>query len=73
MTTTGETPAGAASPSFEESLRRLEKVVKEMESGELPLDEMMKRFEEGRALVAACNTALAAIRQRVEETLRKPE
>ena len=73
MTTTEETPAGTPSPSFEESLRRLEKVVKEMESGELPLDEMMKRFEEGRALVAACNTALAAIRQRVEETLRKPE
>ncbi len=73
MTTTAETPAETASPSFEESLRRLETVVREMESGELPLDEMMRRFEEGRALVTACNTALAAIRQRVEETLGKPK
>ena len=38
--------------SFEENLKKLETLVKRMESGELKLDEMMKAFEEGRALAA---------------------
>ena len=38
---------------FEENLSRLERVVAEMEGGKLSLDDMMKHFEEGKALVAA--------------------
>ena len=56
-------------PSFEESLKTLEKLVEEMESGELSLDEMVKRFEEGRKLVASCTTELDAIRQRIEKVV----
>ena len=37
--------------SFEEALARLEKIVAEMERGDLPLDAMMKDFEEGRRLI----------------------
>ena len=62
----------ADAPKFEDSLARLEKLVNEMESGELSLDEMMKRFEEGRALVGACNTELTAIRQRIEKVVSAP-
>lgn len=58
--------------NFEDSLRKLEKLVGEMESGELPLDEMMKRFEEGRKLVAFCTTELEAIRQRIEKVVSAP-
>ncbi|MGN0846279.1 MAG: exodeoxyribonuclease VII small subunit [Kiritimatiellia bacterium] len=58
--------------TFEESLRKLEKLVGEMESGELPLDEMMKRFEEGRALVAACTAELEVVRQRIEKVVSAP-
>ena len=45
-------------PSFEESLAELEKIVSEMESGELSLDVLMAKFEAGRKLVAACTTEL---------------
>ena len=38
-----------------------------MEGGVLPLDDMIKRFEEGRALVAECNRQLDCIRQRIEK------
>ena len=53
--------------NFEDSLKKLEQLVAEMESGTLPLDEMMKRFEEGRRLVAFCTTELETIRQRIEK------
>jgi exodeoxyribonuclease VII small subunit len=53
--------------NFEQSLKKLETLVGEMESGELPLDEMMKRFEEGRRLVAFCTKELEAIRQRIDQ------
>ena len=58
--------------NFEESLTKLEKLVTEMESGTLSLDEMMKRFEEGRKLVASCTTALESIRQRIEQVVSAP-
>ena len=60
-------------PTFEESLKRLEKLVGEMEGGALPLGEMMKRFEEGRKLAAFCTTELEAIRQRVEKVVSAPD
>ena len=52
---------------FEESLKKLERLVGEMESGDLPLDEMMKRFEEGRRLVSFCTAELETIRQRIDK------
>lgn len=57
---------------FEASLRKLEALVGEMESGTLSLDEMMKRFEEGRSLVAFCTSELDAIRQRIEKVVSAP-
>ncbi len=53
--------------NFEQSLKKLEQLVNEMESGNLPLDEMMKRFEEGRRLVALCTAELETIRQRIDK------
>ena len=53
--------------TFEQSLVRLERIVSEMEGGTLPLDDMMKRFEEGRALVVECTRQLDGIRQRIEK------
>lgn len=59
-------------PTFEEALRKLEKLVGEMEGGTLPLGEMMKRFEEGRKLSAFCMAELESIRQRVEKVVSAP-
>ena len=53
--------------NFEQSLKKLEQLVNEMESGKLSLDEMMRRFEEGRRLVTLCTAELETIRQRIDK------
>ena len=44
--------------TFEQSLSRLEIVVSRLESGDLPLDEALERYEEGVQLVRFCRTEL---------------
>ncbi len=46
------------SASFEQSLTRLDEIVRRMERGDVPLEEALKLFEEGTTLVAACNKML---------------
>ena len=56
-------------PRFEDALKTLEKTVLEMERGDLPLDAMMSRFEEGRRLVAFCTAELETIRGRIDKVV----
>jgi exodeoxyribonuclease VII small subunit len=51
---------------FEKALERLEAVVSKMESGKLPLDEMMKYFEEGAQLSAICEKKLKELEKKIE-------
>jgi exodeoxyribonuclease VII small subunit len=51
---------------FEKALERLETVVSKMESGKLPLDEMMKYFEEGAQLSAICEKKLKELEKKIE-------
>lgn len=53
-----------AKKSFEQSLKQLEQIVNEMESGELPLEQAIRKFEEGIELSKFCA-------QKLEETERK--
>ncbi len=53
-------------PKFEEELKKLEKLVAEMESGDLPLDAMISHFEEGRRLADFCSKELSVIRRKIE-------
>ena len=53
--------------TFEQSLARLERIVSELEGGELSLGDMLKKFEEGRKLVQYCTSELESIRQRIEK------
>ncbi len=55
-----------AKGSFENSLERLEAIVEEMQSSELPLETRLKRFEEGVALVRECAKALEGAAKKVE-------
>ena len=55
---------------FEDNLKRLEALVAKMESGELNLDEMIKAFEEGRALVKACQEDLSSVRLKIEKVTK---
>ena len=56
----------AAPKTFEEASARLDELVERMESGQLPLDDMIAAFEEGRRLVAFCNAKLSEVQKRVE-------
>jgi len=51
---------------FEQALKRLEKIVEELEKGDLSLDESLKRYEEGIKLSRFCT-------KKLEETERKVE
>ena len=52
-------------PDFEKSLQALEKILAEMESGKLSLDQSLKAFERGVKLSAECRQALEEAEQRV--------
>lgn len=53
-------------PKFEECLQRLEAIVKEMEKGDLQLEQSLKLFEEGVALSGSCRKELGEAERRVE-------
>jgi exodeoxyribonuclease VII small subunit len=57
-------------PKFEEAMARLEAVVDEMESGKLPLEDLLRRYEEGVRLVKLCGTTLDAAEQRIRTIAR---
>jgi exodeoxyribonuclease VII small subunit len=57
--------------SFEACLEELEKVVKELEGGDLPLERSLELFERGMSLSDECRKQLEAAETRVEILLRK--
>ena len=57
-------------PTFEESLQRLEVIVKEMERGDLPLEQSLKLFEEGIALSGSCKKELDEAEGKIEILLK---
>lgn len=60
-------PAAAESaPTFETAITRLEKVVEEMGSDKLPLEDLITRYEEGIKLVKVCEERLQSVEKRVE-------
>jgi exodeoxyribonuclease VII small subunit len=56
--------------NLEKSLTDLEEIVEELESGDLPLEKAMKKFEEGIKLTRNCQTALKEAEQKVEILLK---
>jgi exodeoxyribonuclease VII small subunit len=51
---------------FEGAMDRLEKIVEQMESGKLPLEDLIVRYEEGMNLVKVCQERLAKAEQKIE-------
>lgn len=56
--------------NLEKSLAELEDLVDELESGDLPLEKAMKKFEEGIKLTRGCQVALKEAEQKVEILLK---
>ena len=59
--------------NLEKSLADLEELVDELESGDLPLEKAMEKFEEGIKLTRACQTALKDAEQKVEILLKSAD
>lgn len=60
-------PKSTEGASLEDALARLESVVESMESGDIPLDQLVARYEEGMKLLKLCEEQLRAAELRIEE------
>lgn len=54
---------------FEKKLNRLEEIVKQMEAGELKLEDSLKLFEEGVSLSRLCQDELVKAEQKVKQLI----
>jgi len=52
--------------NFEKAMSRLEAIVEQMESGKLPLEDLIVRYEEGMNLVKVCQERLTSAEQKIE-------
>ena len=60
-------------PSFEDALTRLETIVESMESGDVPLAELLAKFEEGNVLLKTCEARLKEAELKIEQLKRQKD
>ena len=58
-------------PKFEECLERLEKIVDQLEKGDIPLEQALALFEEGMKLSHSCRSELESAEGKVEILLKQ--
>ena len=58
-------------PSIEQSLKKLETIVEQLEKGDLGLEDSLKLFEEGVGLSAACKQELDAAEGKVQVLMKQ--
>jgi exodeoxyribonuclease VII small subunit len=56
---------------FEEALKKLERIVQELESGKLSLDESLKKYEEGVKLSRFCHQTLKDAQKKIQVLTKK--
>lgn len=59
--------------TFEQAIERLEKIVADMEAAELPLEDVLKKYEEGTSLVRFCNQKLEEAEKKIEVLTKKAD
>ena len=59
--------------SFEDALKRLEAIVQQLESGDVPLDRSISLYAEGDRLRAQCEARLASAQARIEKITLGPD
>ena len=64
-------PKPKAELSFEKGLERLEKIVQELEQGDLPLERALELFEEGMKLSGNCRRQLEEAENKVELLVKR--
>jgi len=58
---------GAAKTGFETNMKRLEKIVEELEKGDIELEKSLDLYEQGAKLIEACRKQLTEAETRVEK------
>ena len=58
---------------FEEALTKLETIVESMESGEVPLAELLAKFEEGNRLLKVCEARLKDAELKIEQLKKQKD
>ena len=66
MSSRKEAETGDKTPSFEASMQELESIVKQMEQGDLPLEDALKKFERGIQLARQSQQTLKQAEQKVQ-------
>lgn len=61
-----QTMTKSKQPNFETNLEQLDKIVTDLEQGQLPLDQSLKAFEQGVKLIRDCQKALKDAEQKVQ-------
>ncbi|MFQ5680515.1 MAG: exodeoxyribonuclease VII small subunit [Candidatus Omnitrophota bacterium] len=61
----------AESMKFEQALERLERIVKDLEGGNLPLEDAVKKYEQGVRLSLVCFKALDSAKRKIELLIKK--
>ena len=59
--------ADVAKLSFEDALKELETIIRQLESGDVALEQSITLYERGAALRAHCETSLSSARERIEK------
>lgn len=59
--------------SFEENMEQLEKIVTELEKGDLNLDESVKKFEQGMKISKKCNDILENAEKKITILLKQED
>ena len=75
MASTSSLISEAPTPTYEDALGELERLVAAMEGGALPLDKLLESYQRGAELLTFCRARLAAVEQQVkvlEEGQLKP-
>ena len=67
-----QSPPPAESLSFEQAMEELDGIVHQLEDSQLPLDELVERYERGTSLLKICQEKLDAAQQRIEIIARGP-
>lgn len=57
--------------SFEDDIKRLQKIVEELSGGKLTLGESLKKYEEGVRLAQSCSAVLNDAQRKVETLMKK--
>ena len=59
--------------NFEKALEKLEKIVEELEAGDLPLESSLGKYEEGIILARECQAKLDKAKEKIEKLIKKDD